>query len=215
MPVQNPEWRFPVRLVTSGVIRDLWKSKDLERGNASAVSVLPVLALHVSPQSTNDAWTGVYRLPYLEIAELSGVGHGSVGMATTRLRSAGLFQRRTLSRSGRRLFRSTKGQKKLVFYRLNAKELYPQHNEPYVSLPASLIVSKTWADLLPAGRVLYLVLRCLEGYPASLSEIQELSGLPRRTFLRASKAILERAKGEGTSERSVKLYELDLSKWPI
>jgi hypothetical protein len=185
VPVPYPEWRFPVRLVTSGVIRDLWKSKDLERGNASAASLLPVLALHVSPKSPSDDWTGVHRLSYLEFAGLSGIGHGSVGPAVKRLHSAKLLQRQIRARVGGKLVHfSAKWGKRMVFYRLNAKALYPQENEGYVALQATFFLSKTWADLPPAGRPLYLVLRGLEEYPVTLSELAELSGLPRRTLLR-------------------------------
>jgi hypothetical protein len=192
VPVPNPEWRFPIRLVTSGVIAKLWESKGQERGNAIAASVLPVLALHVSPSSATNPWTGQYRLSYLDIAQMSGVGHGSVRNAMDRLKSAKLLKKWTRARVGGELgFRIPKGRRRIIFYRLKAKVLYPQIGEGWVKLPASLFQSGTWADLPPAGRPLYLVLLGLEDYPVTLSELGEVSGLPKRTLLRALEALRE------------------------
>jgi hypothetical protein len=174
MPVPNLEWRFPTRLVTSGVVRKLWGSKDLERGNGLAASLLPVLALHVSPKSSNEIWTGFYRLPYLELAELAGIGHGSVGPAMKRLKRADLLDLRTRSRAGGRLTHFTKGRRKIVLYRLKAKILYPQKDEAYVTLKANLFQSGTWAGLPTAARPLYLVLRCLQE-----SQVHHSSSEPR------------------------------------
>ena len=192
MTASNLEWHCPIRLVSSGVIGELWRSQDLERGNATAASVLPVLALHVRPESARTSWTGTYRLPYLKVAELSGVGHGSVGTAMERLKSAGLLRKWKRYRAGGELAyvdaKKSKNTKWMVFYRLNAK-VYPQEGERGVTLPASLFLSRTWADLQSAGRPLYLVLLGLEDYPVTHSELGELSGLPKRTLLRTLKTL--------------------------
>ena len=76
-----------------------------------------------------------------------------------------------------------------MFCRLKAKA-YPQQDEPWVSLSADFIVSRTWAGFKPAEQALYLVLRSLKerGEKPSLTEIEDLSGLGRGSRRRALKA---------------------------
>jgi hypothetical protein len=200
VPVPNPEWRFPIRLVTSGRLGELWGSKDLKRGNGVAIALLPILALHVTPEA-GKAWTGWYRLPYRDFAEPAGISHNSVAKAIARLQGADLFQKQTRARVGDRLTHvlTTPGRngprkrRRIVLYRISA-ELYLKGDEPYVTLPASRFVGGTWADLGSGARVLYLVLQCLQEVPEklSLAEIEALTGLPRRTFDRALKTLQER-----------------------
>lgn len=191
MPVPKPEWRFPVRLTTSGTLANLWRSKDQERGNGMAISLLPILALHVSPKD-GKAWTAWDRIPYREFGALAGISHNSVGGAIARLREAGLLQKRTrwVVADGLTYIGSKKAMR-IVFYRLNAKEVYPLQDEPSTTLPARFFESGTWARLTPAARALYLVQWSLRARPEglSLADMEELSGLPRETFNRALKLL--------------------------
>jgi hypothetical protein len=55
----------------------------------------------------------------------------------------------------------SKKSKRIVLYRLHAKEAYPQQNEPYISVPVEVFLGGSWAWLPPASGVLYLVYRGL------------------------------------------------------
>jgi hypothetical protein len=90
----------------------------------------------------------------------------------------------------------------VVFYRLNAKEVYPQQDEPSATLPASFFESGTWARLTSSAQALYLVLWCLKARPEgfTFAELQELSGLPRPSLDRAL-TLLEKKIGKTLVQR--------------
>jgi DNA-binding transcriptional ArsR family regulator len=191
-----------VRLATSGTLAGLWNSKGQERGNGVPISLLPILALHVAPKDGR-TWTGWRRIAYLDFAELAGISPNSVGNTIARLRKAGLLQRRTMWRTGGKLtYIGSKKAKHMVFYRLNAKEVYPQQDEPWATLPASFFESGTWARLTSAEQALYLVRWCLRARPEgfSFAELEELSGLPRPSLDRALK-LLEKKTGKTLVQR--------------
>jgi hypothetical protein len=120
-------------------------------------SVLPVLALHSWPEKEGaiGGWTGLSYLSQRRIARLAGVNKETVAAAVKQMVSLKLINVKKQPRA-----KYDGGYE--THYRLNAR-LYPQGDEPYVELSASLFYGGTWF-MLPssASRHMYVVIACLD-----------------------------------------------------
>jgi hypothetical protein len=164
-------WRFPTRLVTAGLLAELWREPGTRRGRGVVTSLLPVLALHTWPgqSGAETGWTGLTYVSRRRLATLAGINKDSVTAASHRLRELNLM---TLERRPRE--RHEGGYK--LYYRLSTR-LYPQADEPYAVVPGNLVYGGTWAMLPNAAfRHLYLTIAGLdpigdeEAYLARIAE---------------------------------------------
>jgi hypothetical protein len=150
-------WRCPVRLVREGFWAKRWRTPQTIRGGGAVTCLLPVLAFHTWSQSdaVTNGWTSWTYLSRRRMAMLAGLNKDTATHAIQQLMTLGLIE---LERRPRTKYEG--GYK--TYYRL-ATTLYPQDNEPYATIPASLFYGGAWFILpSPACRHLYVVLACLD-----------------------------------------------------
>jgi hypothetical protein len=208
----NQFWHCPARLVKSEMWANLWRTRGTTRGGGAVSCILPVLALHISPDENDaaDNWTRWAYLSRRRVAALAGVNKDTVTDACKRLVDAKLAEMKRWPRA-----KHEGGYK--MYYRL-ATSLYPQDNEPYAKIPAHLFYGGTWFLLpSPAYRHMYVVLICLapitDEDAASLSarDLEQYSGLRRSTVVEALQALTVPMFGKNVDENTGrKLLDISL-----
>src|SRR5215510_10035112 len=80
-------WRLPTRLVTEGLLAELWREAGTRRGGGIVTSLLPALALDTWPGQVGaeKEWTGPTHVPNQRLATLAGISRDSVTAACRRL----------------------------------------------------------------------------------------------------------------------------------
>jgi hypothetical protein len=150
-------WRCPVRLVREGFWAKHWRMPHTIRGGGAVTCLLPVLACHTWSQShdVTNGWTGWTYLSRRRMARLAGLNKDTATNTLQQLVTLGLLELEPRPRA-----KYEGGYK--TYYRL-ATVLYPQGDEPYATIPASLFYGGMWFILpSPACRHLYVVLACLD-----------------------------------------------------
>jgi hypothetical protein len=149
-------WRFPKRLVVTGIWRELWRDPETKRGGGAATSVLPILALHVVHYNTGvEKWSPWFYLSTRRIAKLAGINKDTVRIATRRLAQLDLLRTKRIHRD-----------KYLGGYKLAmslSSQCFPEEHEHFIKIYGSLFYAGAWA-ILPrtSCRHLYMILAALD-----------------------------------------------------